>query len=72
LFSRIIDRVAEHGWGTYRTSPAFQGQAVSKFSYNDGALLRFQEKLKDGIDPNGIISPGRYGIWPASMRKGRA
>ena len=72
LFSRIIDRVAEHGWGTDRTAPAFQDQVVSKFSHNDSSLLRFQEKLKDSIDPNGIISPGRYGIWPASMRSGRA
>jgi 4-cresol dehydrogenase (hydroxylating) len=72
LFSRIIDRVGEHKWGTYRTSPAFQEQAVSKFSFNNNSLLRFQEKLKDSIDPNGIIAPGRYGIWPASMRKGRA
>jgi 4-cresol dehydrogenase (hydroxylating) len=72
LFSRIIDRVAEHRWGTYRTSPAFQEQAVSKFSFNNSSLLRFQEKLKDSIDPNGIISPGRYGIWPSSMRNRRA
>ena len=40
LFSRIIDRVAEHNWGTYRTSPAFQDQAVSKFSYNNSSLLQ--------------------------------
>ena len=72
LFSRIIDRVAERNWGTYRTAPAFQEQAVSKFSFNNSSLLRFQEKLKDSIDPNGIISPGRYGIWPASMRNRRA
>lgn len=68
VFSRIVERFAEHGWGTYRTAPAFQDQVVKGFSYNNNALLRFQEKLKDGIDPNGIISPGRYGIWPASMR----
>lgn len=72
LFSLLLDRCAEHGWGVYRTNPAFQDQAVSKYSYNDSALLRFEEKLKDSIDPNGIISPGRYGIWPASMRSGRA
>jgi (+)-pinoresinol hydroxylase len=71
LFGRLVDRCAEHGWGTYRTSPAFQDQVVSKYSYNDHALLRFQERLKDGIDPNGILSPGRYGIWPASMRRSR-
>jgi len=72
LFGRIMDRCAERGWGSYRTSPAFQDRLVSKYSYNNNALLRFQEKLKDGIDPNGIISPGRYGIWPAKMRKNRA
>ena len=72
IFSQIIDRCAEHGWGDYRTSPAFQEQLVGTYSYNNSSLLRFQEKLKDGIDPNGIISPGRYGIWPANMRSGRA
>jgi 4-cresol dehydrogenase (hydroxylating) len=71
IFSRLIDRSAEHGWGSYRTAPAFQDQVISKYSYNDSSLLRFQEKLKDSIDPNGIISPGRYGIWPANMRNNR-
>lgn len=72
LYSRIVDRCGEHGWGCYRTAPAFQEQVISKYSFNDNSLLRFQEKLKDGIDPNGIISPGRYGIWPAKMRNNRA
>ena len=72
LFSRLIDRCAENGWTIYRTSPAFQDQVVSKLSWNNNSLLRFEEKLKDGIDPKGIISPGRYGIWPASMRSDRA
>jgi 4-cresol dehydrogenase (hydroxylating) len=31
--------------------------------------LRFHETLKDAVDPNGIISPGRYGIWPKHLRK---
>ncbi|MEQ1580349.1 MAG: FAD-binding oxidoreductase, partial [Steroidobacteraceae bacterium] len=72
LFGRLVDRSAEHGWGCYRTSPAFQERVVSKYSFNNNALLKFQEKLKDGIDPNGILSPGRYGIWPANMRRNRA
>jgi 4-cresol dehydrogenase (hydroxylating) len=71
LYERILDRTAELGMGTYRTNPAFQELAVSKYSFNDNALLKYQEKLKDSIDPNGIISPGRYGIWPASMRGNR-
>jgi 4-cresol dehydrogenase (hydroxylating) len=72
IYSDLIDRSGDNGWGCYRTSPAFQEQVVSKFSYNNHSLLRFQEKLKDSIDPNGIISPGRYGIWPAKMRNNRA
>jgi FAD/FMN-containing dehydrogenase len=72
LFAKVMDRCAEHGWGCYRTSPAFQDRLVSKYSFNNGSLLRFQEKLKNSIDPNGILAPGRYGIWPAKMRGNRA
>ncbi|MBI4265815.1 MAG: FAD-binding oxidoreductase [Acidobacteria bacterium] len=72
LFARIMDRCAERGWGCYRTAPAFQDQLARTYSFNNNALLRFREKLKDSIDPNGILSPGRYGIWPASMRNTRA
>ncbi len=32
------------------------------------ALRRFTERLKDAVDPNGILSPGRAGIWPAPFR----
>ena len=72
LYSLLLDRLAENGIGVYRTAPAFQDQLASKFSLNDGSLMRFQEKLKDGVDPNGIISPGRYGLWPAGLRNNRA
>ncbi len=68
VYGRLVERCGENGWGSYRTSPSFQEQVVAQYSFNDNALLRFQEKLKDSIDPNGIISPGRYGIWPAKMR----
>jgi (+)-pinoresinol hydroxylase len=71
LLLNMMDKCAERGWACYRTAPAFQDHLVSKFSFNNNALLRFQEKLKDSIDPNGILAPGRYGIWPAAMRKTR-
>jgi (+)-pinoresinol hydroxylase len=71
LFQKVMDRCAEHGWVSYRTNPAFQDLLISKYSFNNNSLLRFQEKLKDSVDPNGIMSPGRYGLWPANMRKNR-
>ena len=68
VFSHLIQVAAEHGWGEYRTPPAFQQQVTDAYSFNNHALRRFQEKLKDAVDPNGIISAGRYGIWPKQMR----
>jgi 4-cresol dehydrogenase (hydroxylating) len=68
-FRKIVKVAAEHGFGEYRTAPAFQGNVMDTYSFNDHALLRFHETVKDAIDPNGILSPGRYGIWPKRLRK---
>lgn len=62
---------AERGWAEYRTSPIFSDLISSVYSFNDHALRRFTEALKDAADPNGIIAPGRGGIWPKHLRKGR-
>jgi 4-cresol dehydrogenase (hydroxylating) len=42
--------------------------ALSTYSMNDNALSRFHATLKDALDPNGILSAGRYGIWPKHLR----
>ena len=68
VFRRLIQVAAEHGWGEYRTPPAFQQQVTDAYSYNNHALRRLFETLKDAVDPNGIISAGRYGIWPKQLR----
>lgn len=67
----LIRVAAENGWGEYRTPPAFQDDVMAQYSFNDHALMRLHEKIKDAIDPNGIISAGRYGIWPAHLRKNK-
>jgi 4-cresol dehydrogenase (hydroxylating) len=45
---------------------------MQMYGFNDGALHRLHETLKDAIDPNGIVSPGRYDIWPRQLRGDRA
>jgi len=32
-------------------------------------LLKFHNAIKDAVDPNGIIAPGRSGIWPKYLRE---
>jgi 4-cresol dehydrogenase (hydroxylating) len=68
IFRELIAVAAEHGWGEYRTTPAFYDDIAKTYSFNDHALLRFHETLKDAVDPNGILSAGRYGIWPRHLR----
>jgi hypothetical protein len=63
---------AEHGWGEYRTPVAYQDDVMDVYSFNNHALRRFHERLKDAVDPNGIISAGRYGIWPKHLRGDKA
>jgi len=68
-FEQIVKICAEHGWAEYRTPPAFQEAVMDTYSFNNHALRRFHETLKDAVDPNGILSAGRYGIWPKHLRK---
>jgi 4-cresol dehydrogenase (hydroxylating) len=67
-FKRLVEVAAEHGWGEYRTHTAFMDDCAAAYSFNDHALLRLHERIKDTVDPNGILSAGRYGIWPKHLR----
>jgi 4-cresol dehydrogenase (hydroxylating) len=44
---------------------------ADQFDFNDHALRRLNETIKDAVDPNGILSPGKSGIWPRGMREER-
>jgi 4-cresol dehydrogenase (hydroxylating) len=66
MLRRILEENAKLGYGDYRAPPMIQDDVADQYSFNNYALRRFNETLKNAIDPNGIISPGRAGVWPAA------
>ena len=33
--------------------------------FNDHAQGKLNQKIKDALDPKGILSPGKNGVWPS-------
>jgi 4-cresol dehydrogenase (hydroxylating) flavoprotein subunit len=68
LAKRLVVETAPHGYAEYRAHVDFMDEAAAQYSFGDHAYRRFCETLKDAIDPAGILSPGKNGIWPHRLR----
>jgi 4-cresol dehydrogenase (hydroxylating) len=68
VFEILVREAADAGYGEYRTHISFMDQIARTFNWNDGAMLKLQELLKDALDPKGILAPGKQGIWPSRYR----
>jgi len=66
LIRTLIADSAEHGWGEYRTHLALMDQIVETYNFNDGAQMKLNEKIKNALDPRGILALGKSGVWPGT------
>src|SRR3569833_1460145 len=68
LMREMIAACAARGFGEYRTHLLFADQVARSYSWGGQALMKFNETIKDALDPNGVLAPGRNGIWPRRYR----
>jgi 4-cresol dehydrogenase (hydroxylating) flavoprotein subunit len=64
----MVRSAAKLGYGEYRSHLDFMDLVADQYDFNNHAQRRFHEVIKDALDPNGILSPGKQGIWPRSYR----
>ncbi len=68
----LIADARKQGYCEYRTHLDYMDTVAATYDFNNHALLRLNERVKNALDPHGIIAPGKSGIWPAVYKKERS
>ncbi|KAJ9500493.1 hypothetical protein H2202_004288 [Exophiala xenobiotica] len=71
IFRNLYQEGRKRGFSKYRSHVNYMDLVADSYDFNDHAYRRFVERLKDTLDPQGILSPGKQGIWPAKYRNFR-
>ena len=67
FFRALVSDAKALGYGEYRTHLDYMDLVAGSYDWNGGALRKLNEKVKDALDPNGILAPGKSGIWPKRL-----
>lgn len=64
LFPALLATVSAEGAAPYRSHTAFMDRVADAYSARNSAERRVVQAIKGALDPAGILSPGKQGIWP--------
>jgi 4-cresol dehydrogenase (hydroxylating) len=67
----LVKTAAKLGYGEYRAHLDLMEICADAYDFNNHASRRLAESIKDTLDPNGILMPGKQGVWPKRLRNGR-
>jgi hypothetical protein len=68
LWKDLYEAAKKYKLTNYRSHLDNMDAVQNVFDFNNHAYRRFVESMKDHLDPNGILSPGKQGIWPKAWR----
>lgn len=68
MFRALVADASAQRYGEYRTHIDYMDLVADCYDFNDHALRRLNTRVKDALDPNGILAAGKSGIWPRGKR----